>query len=256
MPPELEASLNCWGCVSPILIQGDRIIDGIKRWQIMSPEQRRAAPIQVATTPAPFPARWLANATRPWNPVETALVFLALPEPDREAFCTSRQLSATANLIRSFELIAASPDLWPDLIRGALPLSIWRDLGYTGDRLAELAKLVLAAPGTVAEKRLLAGLLKQTWLKHRLPAAFTIAPATTLVAQLQQVLSPRREDVQQRLEKALKEIDLPPRVDLETDPVFEKPGITVRLHLRRNETGRLQLLQKSLEQLFERVPEL
>ncbi|HNV68336.1 MAG TPA: hypothetical protein PKO06_01465 [Candidatus Ozemobacteraceae bacterium] len=258
VPPgsELADSLARWGNAAPLLIHGRQIVDGIKRWSVFSPEQRATVPLIETSLASPFLARFLANASREWNIIETALLLQHLSESERQALAVSRRIALAPNLLNVFAYLSSLPSCWARVIDSALPVSVWRDLGALGNRLGEAVELMLTLSGTVAEKRMLAGLLRQAHLRHLLPSALASRDLSVLLTELQQLVSPRRDDVKKRYDEAIADTDLPPNTELTVDPVFEKPGVTVKLHLRRQELARLERLRQSLDHLFARIPEL
>ncbi len=255
-PEGLKASLARYGSLTPFVFHGDILVDGLKRWSLLSNEQRLLVPVVESSAPSAAVARWLANASRPWNVIETALLLPLFSESERADFALDRRLALAPNLLRTFEVLATHTELWESAIDSALPMSIWRDLGTLEHRLVEAVRLMLSINGTVAEKRQLASLLRQAALKNLFPESLDSSDLRILLGQLQQRLSPRREDVMRRYEEALREIELPGDVDLIIDPVFEKPGVTVKLHLRRQKLAQLEKLRQSLDHLFSRIPEL
>ncbi len=186
-------------------------------------------------------------------PVEIALTAAQLPENMLPAFCVSMQLPLSPHLRRAFTLITATPDIWNDLMESRLTLSILRDLAHLEEKMEKFTRLLLPLKATIAEKRLLAGLMKQCARRGKIPDSFDSEDFAEIKESLEKVCQPRRSEALKKFSRTISEIDFPPGTKIEIDPSFEHPGVIVHVCIKRNNLYKLASIEKSLDSLFSRM---
>lgn len=143
-----------------------------------------------------------------------------------------------------------------EMLAFSLPVNTWRELGHLGDALARFGKAILVLPGTVAEKRNIAAMLRQAQRRNELPDRLSGANAGEVLASLQKIAQPRRSDALEKYEAAIASTRFPHGVTLKIDPTFAQPGIHATIQLTRNHTDRLDEARKAIDCIFAAVPEL
>lgn len=254
-PACLENSLNEDGLLLPLLVIGGRVVDGQKRFRLLKGMGAPEIPT-IKGMGCPWICYWKANEHRSWNPVEIALVFQSIDSESRGEFLRTVSLSPSPHLAAALEFVALHPELWSDLHSGKLPLSALRDLAHLGIQMPLFAKALIALKGTVAEKRLIANLLRQAAGKGPLPEDLVSDEFSVFKQSLEKISQPRRMMAQERFEAAMKTIHLPPGTSIETDPTFERPGLRLQTNIKRKDIQKLKIVQEEVEKLFSLIPEL
>jgi hypothetical protein len=243
------------GVLAPIMIAGEVTVDGHRRLKAARTLGHQHIPHMEITGDPAF-LYWKLNASRPWNPVETAWVYSRLAETARPGFCQSLGLTLSPHVARALAHVAAHPALWPGLLENRLTIPILRDLAHFDTPFERLVTFFLGLEATLGEKRLLAGLFKQCHSRRVFPETFEGLSFADAVKALESLVQPRRCQALQTFREALAEVQLPAGVSVQCDPTFEKPGVDVTIRLKRHQLERLQETRNKLELLFTKCPEL
>lgn len=196
------------------------------------------------------------NSHRELNAYEAAAVFIRLSTAEQKAFLVQTGISESPQMQKALEFIASQVLAVPEFLEHSMPFSVWRELGHLGNAIADLAIPLLILPGTVAEKRNIAGLLRQAQRRNELPETLPGKTAAEVLENLQKIAQPRRSDALTRYESALKDANFPPGSQVRIDPTFSQPGLHLSINLTRNHLDRFDQAKKAVEMLFQSVPEL
>ncbi len=196
------------------------------------------------------------NSHRELSPYEAAAVFMILKPTERKEFMLQTGISESPQMQTALEFIAREILTRPELLENSMPLSVWRELGHLGKAISPLAVTLLTLPGTVAEKRNIAGLLRQAQRRNELPEVLPGKTAGEVLENMQKIAQPRRSDALARYESAIDNAKLPPGVQVRIDPTFSQPGLQFSMSLTRNHLDRLDQVKTAVENLFHSVPEL
>jgi len=254
-PDDLVESIRRHGLISPLIVCDEKVCDGIKRLTALKILKAQKASI-LKRDKNPYVLRWQANAARPWNSVETAVVWRGLPQEQRDVFCRSLNLSPSPHLSKAFAFIIKREDLWHKFISSGFPLTLLRESTHLGEKMESFVIQLLEMTATMGQKRMIAGLLKQCSLKRSLPDRISISNPDEMIAHLEALAQPRRQKAQMKLKEALASIEMPSNTFIEIDASFEQPGVLLKTRIKRNEIGKLQKAALVLESLFDKMEEL
>ncbi len=248
----LAMSVEKFGILNPLLVSEGQVVDGQKRLELALKQNFKEV-LVVQTSGLPFILRWQANLNRPWNPVEIALTATNISENVLPEFCASMQMPLSPHLRRSFKFITDTPDLWNDFKENRLSLTILRDLAHLGEEMERFTRLLLSLETTMAEKRVLAGLLKQCSKRGNIPGIFDSDEFDKIRDQLENICQPRRTAAVRKFSQTISEIEFPPGTKVEIDQSFEHPGVVLHVSIKRNHLYKLSSIEKSLDKLFSRM---
>ncbi len=138
----------------------------------------------------------------------------------------------------------------------SLPANVWRELGHLDDKMEKASAWLVNLSGTAAEKRLVAGLLRQTVRKKAWPAEMPDGNAAQAIAVFNRLVQPRRHKALDRLEPMLAPEKLPAGVKVKFDATFEHHGLDFEIHVGRNSLARFKQAQEIAERIFSEVEEI
>jgi hypothetical protein len=238
----------------PLLCCQGFLVDGLKR---LESARRAGIPVLpvISVAGEPWSMRFHANRVRSWNLVELALVSERLSEDECRFLWRGQGHSISPDMRSALAVLVRRRDWWPLILEKNLPTAIFRDMAALGDAMERFLADLLRFPGTVGEKRVLAGLFKQCVTRNVRPGQ-SYASLSEARADLQTRLEPRRSEALTRWQKVSGTIKRPPGVDLRIDETFEKPGITVTIQVFRDQTEVLEATAQVVRHVFAHLPEL
>jgi len=265
LPPEAVAeitdslvkSIKEFGVISPIAVLENTVVDGHRRLACMKMLGINNVAVS-SLNGTPWSLYWQLNINRSWNLVEMALVCKNLPAAEMKKFLVSRSMKHSPHLEQCLFWIADHPNAWASVLDGSVSMAMLRDLSHLGTFMGEAFSLLASLTATSAERRMIAGLLRRILGKGlKLPfERIKELSVAEILSVLLELLEPRRTAVAKKFTEFYKQISWPKGVRLEVDPVFEEPGITLHMQVRRNQRNRIQEVANGLDQLFELVQEL
>ena len=196
------------------------------------------------------------NSQRELLAYEAAAVFAGLDESEQSGFLSQVGLSESPQMRFVLNFIAANILPKAELLAYNLPVNIWRELAHLGEAIERFAARLLILPGTTAEKRNIAAMLRQAHRKNQLPEALPGSTAAEVLINLQKIAQPRRTGAADKFEATLAQVNLPPGASLRIDPTFSQPGLQLSMQVTRNHLDRLEQAQKAVATIFAEVPEL
>ncbi|MBF0543849.1 MAG: hypothetical protein HQM08_05435 [Candidatus Riflebacteria bacterium] len=251
----LSKSLESYGLIEPIVISERTIVDGNKRvFALINSGKTEVETRQVSGNP--FVLHWQTNLKRTWDVPESALTFAKLPEENRREFCESMGISSSPQTSQILKIIAYNKLLWPPLIENPSLITILREIGNLKERVEYYISIMVYINGTIAEKRLISGLLRQCERREILPAKIDEKEASDLIKTLTELVQPRRDSVFKRIVNLFEKHPLPPATTATPDQNLEHPGLEIKTHIKRNELKKLDTIKNSLEKVFQQIEEL
>lgn len=196
------------------------------------------------------------NSQRELSAFEAAAVFTRLAADDQAAFLKHTGLSESPHMKIALAFIAAEILPHPELLDLSLSMTVWRELGHLGNYMGRFALPLLQLPGTAAEKRNIAGLLRQAQRRNELPEKLPGNNAGEVLASMQKIAQPRRIEALAHFDAAVAGASLPPTAQLRIDPTFSQPGVQLTINLTRNHLDRLDQAKAAVNEIFAAVPEL
>lgn len=196
------------------------------------------------------------NSQRELSAFEAAAVFTRLAADDQAAFLKHTGLSESPHMKIALAFIAAEILPHPELLDLSLSMTVWRELGHLGNDMGRFAVPLLQLPGTAAEKRNIAGLLRQAQRRNELPDKLPGNNAGEVLASMQKIAQPRRTEALAHFDAAVAGASLPPTAQLKIDPTFSQPGVQLTINLTRNHLDRLDQAKAAVNEIFAAVPEL
>lgn len=253
---KLEKSIAAFGILAPVLLCDGLVVDG---------HQRLACALNcgitsVETVNVCGTAEMLyleLNRHRNISPGEI-VALLRRVNHDSEMIAkilAAAGLTSTPQLLKVFNFLADC-ESFTDENLNALPVNVWRELGHLQTDLQPVAEWLVKLPATMAEKRLIAGMLRQADRRKALPQSFSAENGTAAIAWLAQIVQPRRSETMQKVLPLLESKNVPAGISVKIDPTFEKPGLEMQIHLTRNHLDRFAEAEKLARELFARVEEL
>lgn len=196
------------------------------------------------------------NSNRELTPYEAAAVYANLDSASQKAFLEQTGLSESPQMGFALNYIARQILCQPDLLTYSLPINVWRELGHLGEAIRRFAIPLLTLPGTAAEKRNIAALLRQAMRRNELPSSLTGQCAAEVIDNLQKIAQPRRSAALEKFQEAIASSGLPPATSLKIDQTFAMPGIHLSMQITRQHTSRLDQARIAIESIFSAVEEL
>lgn len=255
IPENLAESIEKYGILNPLLISENLVIDGQKRLEVALKQNLKEVPV-VQVSGLPFILRWQVNMQRPWSPVEIAFTAANIPETILPEFCASMQLPLSPHLSRSFKFITLNPEFWNDLIENRITLQILRDLAHLDEKMNIFSPSLASLKATMAEKRILAGLLRQCAKRGKVPDRFESEEFEIIRDQLESICQPRRTEAMHKYSQTISELEFPAGTKIDIDPSFEHPGVVVHVGIKKNQLYKLAEIGKSLDRLFSKMSNL
>lgn len=248
----LVRDLKLHGSIYPIVLCEGVVVDGLKRLSVLSGNTEY--PLRTMNVDGdPFFWRWVLNRSRPWNLLETALVYEHLPNDQRVSFVQDRGLGKSPFLAKALNFVATTIDHRSALRDGQLSLAVLRDLACAGGEMAEWVELFLSCPGTVGEKRTAAKLAKtcfQRGVVVRLSGCSTMAD---IVRMLDRTARPVQHSLRDRFKETVDEMALPNNARLSIDDSLEMEGVKLNIELNRQNLETLEKVSEQLTELFDRL---
>ena len=196
------------------------------------------------------------NSQRELSAFEASAIFARLDVDDQVAFLKHTGLSESPHMKIALAFIAAEILPHPELLDLSLSMTVWRELGHLGNYMGRFALPLLQLPGTAAEKRNIAGLLRQAQRRDELPEKLPGNNAGEVLASMQKIAQPRRTEALAHFDAAVAGASLPPTAQLRIDPTFSQPGVQLTINLTRNHLDRLDQAKAAVNEIFAAVPEL
>ncbi len=196
------------------------------------------------------------NSQRELSAFEASAIFARLDVDDQVAFLKHTGLSESPHMKIALAFIAAEILPHPELLDLSLSMTVWRELGHLGNDMSRFAVPLLQLPGTAAEKRNIAGLLRQAQRRNELPEKLPGTSAAEVLTSMQKIAQPRRTEALAHFEAAVASASLPPTAQLRIDPTFSQPGVQLTVTLTRNHLDRLDQVKAAVNEIFTAVPEL
>jgi len=196
------------------------------------------------------------NSQRELSAFEASAIFARLDVDDQVAFLKHTGLSESPHMKIALAFIAAEILPHPELLDLSLSMTVWRELGHLGNDMSRFAVPLLQLPGTAAEKRNIAGLLRQAQRRNELPEKLPGTSAAEVLTSMQKIAQPRRTEALAHFEAAVANASLPPTAQLRIDPTFSQPGVQLTINLTRNHLDRLDQAKAAVNEIFTAVPEL
>ncbi len=196
------------------------------------------------------------NSQRELSAFEASAIFARLDVDDQVAFLKHTGLSESPHMKIALAFIAAEILPHPELLDLSLSMTVWRELGHLGNDMSRFAVPLLQLPGTAAEKRNIAGLLRQAQRRNELPEKLHGTSAAEVLTSMQKIAQPRRTEALAHFEAAVANASLPPTAQLRIDPTFSQPGVQLTINLTRNHLDRLDQAKAAVNEIFTAVPEL
>lgn len=254
IPPETLASLReenppeIWLHL-PIVMVGNRVVDGIKR--VLYAQEKGIDQLPSLTFDEdPFALRVYLNCQRKWSLLEIAFMWDKLSRELKVFLAKSQGFGFSPKLSPLFQVIRAHQELWEDMSLNPISLSTLKDLASCGERAPELIHHFLKLKATVGEKRLLARLALLAAEQNRLPESLPLNKHQ-LKALLEEAAFPHLARYRQQFHQALKDLGFPHWVKISLPASLETPGVEVRMHLQKKGLATWQALEKKWEALFE-----
>ena len=248
----LVRDLKLHGSVYPIALCEGVVVDGLKRLMVLSGNAEH--PLRTLSVDGdPYLWRWVLNRSRPWNLLETALVYERLPNDQRVSFIQDRGLGQSPFLSKALNYVATTVMHRSALRDGQLSLAVLRDLACAGGEMVEWVELFLSCPGTVGEKRMAAKLAKtcfQRGVVVQLSGHSTIADVIKI---LDRAARPVQYSLRNRFKETIDELALPNNARLTIDDSLEKEGVKLKIELNRQNLETLERVSDQLTDLFDRL---
>lgn len=178
-----------------------------------------------------------------------------LKNKNQDLFFSLTALSSSPALLEALEYLSNNPELASDEITH-MPLNTWRELGGLGKQMSFYAPDLSKLKATVSEKRLIAQLLKLCYKKSALPPSLKYEEPQKILDNLRKIAEPKRTAVQKKLAQALCESGNLQGIKIIADPNFEKSGLTLSMHITRNNMHKIEQAKTLLKHLFDQVQEL
>lgn len=250
----LTSSISRNGILVPLIMCENLIVDGHQR--LLAAKQLGIEDIPVKSVSG-IPAFLFAelNQQRPISLAEIAFLIKSVTASHLEKeFFEQIKLTPSPQTLKVINFLADS-GFSPEEIE-SLPQNVWRELGHLSQNLGKISAWLVGLSGTVGEKRLVAGLLRQADRRQKLPDEFTLQNAAEAIEWLNKIVQPRRSSVSEKLSPWLQPGKIPAGISLKADPTFEKPGLDVSFHVTRTRLERFKQAEEIARQIFEEVEEL
>lgn len=251
----LITSISTNGLLVPPVVVDGVVCDGHRRiaaWRLAG--QKTVTCLSSKGSPGVLFAE--LNSQRELSAFEAAAIFARLDADDQAAFLKHTGLSESPHMKIALAFIAAEILPHPELLDLSLSMTVWRELGHLGNDMGRFAVPLLQLPGTAAEKRNIAGLLRQAQRRNELPEKLPGNSAAEVLTSMQKIAQPRRTEALTHFETAVANASLPPTAQLRIDPTFSQPGVQLTVTLTRNHLDRLDQVKAAVNEIFTAVPEL
>ncbi len=251
----LIASISTNGLLVPPVVVDGVVCDGHRRLAACRLAGQKAVTC-LASKGSPGVLFAELNSQRELSAFEAAAIFARLDADDQAAFLKHTGLSESPHMKIALAFIAAEILPHPELLDLSLSMTVWRELGHLGNDMSRFAVPLLQLPGTAAEKRNIAGLLRQAQRRNELPEKLPGNSAAEVLTSIQKIAQPRRTEALAHFETAVAKASLPPTAQLRIDPTFSQPGVQLTVTLTRNHLDRLDQIKAAVNEIFTAVPEL
>lgn len=255
MPEALRQSVAQHGVLVPPVICNGVLCDGHRRLAASKAAGNKTILCLETTGVAGLLFAEL-NSHRELTAYEAAAVFSQLAPAEQTAFLGQVGMSESPQMRAALQFIALKVLCQEKLLSHSLPVNVWRELGHLGEAIDRFAISLLELPGTAAEKRNIAALLRQAQRRNELPEVLPGKDAAEVLANMQKIAQPRRTDALEKFQQALAKADLPTGALVKIDPTFTQPGLQVSLQITRNHSERFDQTRKAVDSIFAAVPEL
>ncbi|MBF0410724.1 MAG: ParB N-terminal domain-containing protein [Candidatus Riflebacteria bacterium] len=253
---KLIESVRQFGLINPIIISSEnKIIDGHKRLAALSTLGQKECCTKTFSGD-PYIIHWHTNQFRTWSLPEAALTFLELNPGLQKTFCETTGFSQSPQNSQMMKFIAENRNIWQKLHENPGLASVLKDIANLSDSREYFAEKLISMNGTIAEKRLIAALLKQSDRRGVLPIALDENITAEALINLKRLVQPRREEVFSKIEKYFSETKVPAQTSIEVDPTLERTGFSVKTHIKRHELKRIDEIRNFLDKAFETIEEL
>jgi hypothetical protein len=254
--PMLRQSIAVHGILAPVVLCQGLVIDGHQRLLCAKETGIEMVPtIQVEGEPEALYIE--LNRHRAFSNTEiVGLIRRAKKCPEKKLDITSLlNLSSSPQLIRVLEFLAGSNSLTNSQIN-TLPINVWRELGHLQTELLPVALWLTNLSATAAEKRLIAGLLRQADRRKALPEKFEFETGPAAIAWLNEIVQPRRSQALAKIAPLLEKGRIPSGISIKFDQTFEKPGLEVMINASRKHLDRFDKAKELVQEIFTQVEEL
>lgn len=244
------------GVLVPAIICEGMLVDGHQRIKAALNAGKKGIPtIEVEGNPFMLFAE--LNQHRQLYPLETAIAYAGIEDKHlKKEFCGKIGLSESPQMSKSLIFIAQNYLKFPAQNFNSLPLNIWRELGHIEKNYDQILTDFLRFEGTIGEKRLIAGLLRQCARKTELPEKFPSNEGKAIISFLNSIVQPRRSQALEKYEKTISNLKIPAGINIKIDSTFSKPGIDIQIHVKRNSLERFNQAGELARKIFTEVEEL
>lgn len=252
----LRRSIADHGILVPIVLCQGLVIDGHRRLLCAKETGIEMAPtIQVEGVPETLYIE--LNRHRAFSNAEIiGLIRRVKKYPEKKLNIISLlNLKSSPQLIRVLDFLAESNELTDSQIN-ALPINVWRELGHLHTELLAVALWLINLSATTAEKRLIAGLLRQADRRKALPKEFNVKNGSAAISWLNEIVQPRRSKVMSKMALFFEKGRIPPGISIQFDQTFEQPGVQVMINASRNHLDRFDQAKQLVQDIFTQVEEL
>ncbi|MFZ5950349.1 MAG: ParB N-terminal domain-containing protein [Candidatus Rifleibacteriota bacterium] len=252
---KLLESIREMGILIPVVYCSDLLIDGHQRLAAANLLQINNIPtIEISGIPEIL----YLELNRHRSIAMSELVSLLSRSNDKGLFAKLVEkagYSSTPQFLAILNCLIDGLRLTPEQL-DSLPTNVWRELGHLDDKMEKAAAWLVNLSGTAAEKRLVAGLMRQAARKKTWPEKLPEGNAALAIAFFNRLVQPRRHKALDRIEPLLSSENLPAGVKVKFDVTFEHPGLDFEIHVGRNSLARFKLAQEVAEKIFSEVEEL
>lgn len=254
--PMLRQSISAHGILAPVVICHDLVVDGHHRLLCAKEAGIEEVPV-VEIEGEPEVLYIELNRHRNFTNIEVVgLMRRSKNNPDKKLDMTGMLgLSSSPQLLRILNFLAESTWL-SDAEINSLPMNVWRELGHLQTDLDQVARWLTNLAATAAEKRLVAGLLRQADRRKALPTKFLAETGPAAIAWLSEIVQPRRSGAMAKMAPFLEKGRVPTGVTIKFDQTFEKPGLEVQINASRKHLDRFEKAKDLVQEIFAQVEEL
>ena len=250
---KLKTSIDNNSILSPVVMCDEIVCDGHKRLKALKSLGINHVDL-VVVKGEPGLVYASLNANKNILPIQTAIAWKKTSEKNKTVFCQTLGISFSPQMQQALEFLSNNHSNL--LSANSVSLNVFRELAHLKERMSDFAIAICKLDATVSQKRLASQLLRQCMKKNSLPCASELLAAKDAISLLQNYAQPRRSKCVNDYKAALDSLQLPPATTISIDLLFDKPGVELKTHIKRNEKNKLLQIQQSLNKLFEKVQEL
>lgn len=251
---DILASIKKSSILTPIIMIGNKVVDGNRRVKACKAlGLLEINSIQFEDSQCnPYLLFLELNINRPLNPFEAGWLSFNIDAQNQKEFCERSKIQYSPQMVEALHYVGKNYQQ----LENQLPLNIWRELAHIDNGLNKYGSFLSSVKGTVSEKRVIANLLRHCFRKKQLPDELLGDNGKAIISFLENIAKPRQNNALAKWNKALEDIDFPKGLNVKIDPTFEKPGISLNIHVLRKNLSRIDDTKKVLESLFTSVEEL